>query len=314
MGRGGGGGGRGGGGFSGGSRGGSFRSSGGGGRGGGGGFHFSGGHHHHYTSGRYSRTYVYSGSSGPVGAIITVIVVAVFMMLMFTLVVGRSGGSITRSTIDREKLDSQYVNLSSTWFDDSAMGWISSSKVLEDGLKDFYNETGVQPYLVITDNIYGDTSPTGQEVWDYGNDVYNSMFTDEGHMVFVFQCVDGGTDYMMAAVTGAQAKTVLDDAEALEILYDYVDSYFWSDRDEDEMFADAFSDAADRIMSKQMPLTVVVIIAAVVVVALIAVVIVVKTVTKRAKEKAAETERILNTPVDKFGDKSVEDLKDMYDE
>lgn len=309
MGRGGGGGGRGGGGFSGGSRGGSFRSSGGGGRGSrsSGGFSFGGG------GGRYySRTYAYG--RGPVNATITAAILLLFVALLAISLASSFGAGITRSTVDREKLDSQYVNLSSTWFDDSAMGWISSSKVLEDGLKDFYNKTGVQPYLVITDNIYGDTSPTGQEVWDYGNNIYNSMFTDEGHMVFVFQCVDDGTDYMMAAVTGAQAKTVLDDAEALEILYDYVDSYFWSDRDEDEMFADAFSDAADRIMSKQMPLTVVVIIAVVVVAALIAVVIVVKTVTKRAKEKAAETERILNTPVDKFGDKSVEDLKDMYDE
>ena len=254
MGRGGGGGGRGGGGRFGGSRGGSFRSSSGGGRGGrsfggGGGFRPrppGGGFHYHHGS-RYHRSTVYVGGGRPTLATylitaIVLIVIAAFVAIPSMFPYGFSGGSgdITRSTIEREKLDGQYVTLSSAWYDDSAMGWISSPAVLEDGLMDFYNATGVQPYLVITDQINGDYSPTGDEVWEYANQVYDQMFSDEGHLVFVFQCQDGGTDYMMAACTGAQAKVVLDDAEALEILYDYVDYYFWSDYDEDEMFARAF--------------------------------------------------------------------------
>ena len=332
MGRGGGGGGRGGGGRSGGSRGGSFRSSSGGGRGGrsfgggggfrprpsGGGFH----HHHHYYGGpRYRRNIVWvnGGRPGLATYVITAIVLIVMAMLvalpsMFPYGFFSGSGDITRSTIEREKLDGQYVTLSDTWYDDSAMGWIASPAVLEDGLKDFYNETGVQPYLVITDQIDGDYSPTGDEVWEYANQVYDQMFDDEGHMVFVFQCQDGGTDYMMAACTGAQAKVVLDDAEALEILYDYVDYYFWSDYDEDEMFARAFRDAGERIMDTQMTTGQTVAIAAGVIVVAVVAVIVVRSVLKRQKEKAAETERILNTPVDKIDDPTLEDLKDKYDE
>lgn len=332
MGRGGGGGGRGGGGRSGGSRGGSFRSSSSGGRGGrsfgggggfrprpsGGGFH----HHHHYYGGpRYRRNIVWvnGGRPGLATYVITAVVLIVMAVLialpsMFPYGFGSGSGDITRSTIEREKLDGQYVTLSDIWYDDSAMGWIASSAVLEDGLKDFYNETGVQPYLVITDQINGDYSPTGDEVWAYANQVYDQMFDDEGHMVFVFQCQDGGTDYMMAACTGAQAKVVLDDAEALEILYDYVDYYFWSDYDEDEMFARAFRDAGERIMDTQMTTgQTVAIVAGVIVVAVVAVIIV-RSVLKRQKEKAAETERILNTPVDKIDDPILEDLKDKYDE
>ena len=222
-------------------------------------------------------------------------------------------GDITRSTIEREKLDGQYVTLSDTWYDDSAMGWIASPAVLEDGLKDFYNETGVQPYLVITDQINGDYHPTGDEVWNYANQLYDELFTDEGHMVFVFQCEDGKTDYMMAACTGVQAKTVLDEGEALEILYDYVDSYFWSDRDDDEMFADAFRDAGKRIMDTQMTTGQTVAIVAGVIVVVVVGYFIVKTLVKRSKEKAEETERILNTPVEKFGDSSLDDLKDKYD-
>ena len=328
MGRGGGGGGRGGGGRSGGSRGGSFRSSSGGGRGGrsfggGGGFRPrppGGGFHYHHGP-RYHRSTVYVGGGRSTLATylitaIVLIVIAAFVAIPSMFPYGFSGGSgdITRSTIEREKLDGQYVTLSSAWYDDSAMGWISSPAVLEDGLMDFYNATGVQPYLVITDQINGDYSPTGDEVWEYANQVYDQMFSDEGHMVFVFQCQDGGTDYMMAACTGAQAKVVLDDAEALEILYDYVDYYFWSDYDEDEMFARAFRDAGKRIMDTQMTTGQTVAIAAVIIVVAVVAVVIVRSVLKRQKEKAAETERILNTPVDKIYDPTLEDLKDKYDE
>lgn len=325
MGRGGGGGSRGGGGRSGGSRGGSFRSSGGGGRGvshnsssSGRGFgSFGGGfrpvrRHYHHGPG-YRTTYVRHVS--PAESLLTTAFVIFIMLVVFFFAVfrGTFGGDITRSTIEREKLDSQYVTLSDTWYDDSAMGWIDSGKVLEDGLKDFYNETGVQPYLVITDQINGDYHPTGDEVWNYANQLYDELFTDEGHMVFVFQCEDKKTDYMMAACTGVQAKTVLDEGEALEILYDYVDSYFWSDRDDDEMFADAFRDAGKRIMDTQMTTGQTVAIVAGVVVVVVVGYFIVKTLVKRSKEKAEETERILNTPVEKFGDSSLDDLKDKYD-
>lgn len=109
-----------------------------------------------------------------------------------------------------------------------------------------------------------------------------------------------------------QAKTVIDD-EALEILYDYVDTYFYSDYDEDEMFARAFQDAGNRIMSKTVSSVIVIVLVIGVVAVLIIVFCILKAVFKRSKEKAAETERILNTPVSSIGDQSMEDLKDKYD-
>lgn len=329
MGRGGGGGSRGGGGRSGGSHGGSSRSSSSGGRGRsyssgsrgpmnyGGHYHM---HGHYYGPGGYRRYEHYGGPAAAGRTIMTFLVI--FFMIIFTFIslvtfaILRIGGfdTVTRSTIKREKLDSRYVTLSDEWYDDSAMGWISSGRVLEDGLKDFYNDTGVQPYLVITDQVYGDYSPTGDEVWDYANQVYDRMFSDEGHMVFVFQCPDGSTDYTMAACTGAMAKTVLDDGEALEILYDYIDHYFYTDLDEDEMFAMAFSKAGERIMHTQMsPVTVLIIAIAVIIVVTI-VWSIVRSSQRRDREKAEETERILNAPLEKFGDQDLDDLKEKYNQ
>lgn len=324
MGRGAGGGSRGGGGRSGGSRGGSFRSSSSGGRGRssssigsrpgmGGHIHGSGFHmHRHFHAGPVIYRRRYSPLSGALVPIILFFaVLLVFMGAIFSITV--PSNQITRSTVERTKLAKQYVVLSDRWYDDSAMGWISSGHTLEQGLRRFYNETGVQPYLVITDQVDGNYSPTGDELWEYANQVYDEMFSDEGHMVFVFQCEDGGTEYMMAACTGNQAKTVIDE-EALEILYDYIDSYFYSDMDEDEMFSKAFSDAAKRIMDTQMAIgSVVAIVIGVIVVAVLVLIIVVS-IIRRSREKAEETERILNTPLEKYNDPEVEGLKEKYNE
>lgn len=268
---------------------------------------YSGIHRHYHT---YS-----TGLDSPMSYLLSAIIVMVIIFFIVMIFSGRSGtAGITKSTIERDRLSGQYVDVVDNWYDDSAMNWISSGFKLESGLRDFYNETGVQPYLVITDQVNGDYNPTGQDVFNYANLIYDEMFSDEGHMVFVFQCPDNGTEYNMAACTGAQAKSVVDE-EALEILYDYLDYYFYSDLDEDEMFAKAFEKAGERIMHKDTPIIVYVSAVAGIGLMVFAVCFVVKTKARRAKEKAAETERILNTPVDKIGnvDPELEDLKDKYD-
>lgn len=302
MGRGGGGGGgRGGGSSGGGSRGGSYRSSSSGGRGS---SSFSSSGRSHYYS---SRGYHQIGNSGWYTnfdvrskfdwAVVIICVAAILLGYLFQYMPAR----ITPSTIAREALDKKYVDMSTDWYDDSDMHWIASPGTLKDGLRYFYDKTGVQPYLVIVEDINGDLAPSGDEVWEYGNEIYDEMFTDEGHMVFVFQCPDGGTNYMMAAVTGVQAKTVVDD-EALEILYDYLDAYFYSDRDEDEMFADAFRDAADRMMKKTTPIILIIVLAVAFVVVVFIAYLALKAYFKRKKEEAEETERILNTPISQLGE------------
>lgn len=216
--------------------------------------------------------------------------------------VGTSSG-ITASTVDREPLGKQYVTDTGEYIDDS-IGWIRSRSKVEKGLRYFYDKTGVMPYLVVTEQVDGTYHPTGQQVWDYGDTVYDREFSDEGHLVFVLQCRDETTDYTMAGVTGTMAKTVIDE-EALEILYDYMDHNFYSDKSEDEMFADTFRDAADRIMSREgEPMAKAVKIlggGAIILAGLVVVYLILKAILKRQREKAEETQRLLETPVEKIG-------------
>jgi len=212
--------------------------------------------------------------------------------------------------MDRTPLEKKYVTDTGEWLEDS-LGWIRSQATVKKGLKYFYDKTGVMPYLVVTETINQSVHPTGQEAWDYGNLIYDDHFDDEGHLVFVFQCEDNGTDYTMAGITGAMAKTVIDD-EALEILYDYMDYYFNSDVTEDEMFSGAFRDAADRIMTKTPNYTALYVRYICGTISVIAICFIVKAVHKRRKEAAEETQRILNAPVETIGDEKVDTLASKY--
>ena len=181
-------------------------------------------------------------SSDKTGLIIFIIVFCLY--LLAELIPDSSAGGIQKSTVEREKLDSPSQSVSQDYYEDH-LGWIKSSSVLEDGMKHFYEETGVQPYLVITDDIGGNDYSKAAEK-KYANEVYDAHFTDQAHLVLVFQEKDG--QYHSFYLVGTEAKTVIDD-EAGEILLDYIDHYYYSDLDEDEMFSKAFRESADRMMT-----------------------------------------------------------------
>ena len=153
------------------------------------------------------------------------------------------GGSITRSTVNRERLDSDYTK-SDIWYRDD-LNWITSPSVLQRGLQHFYEKTGVQPFLYITDDVGSSGYATDDQLEKFGNQIYDKYFEDECHLVVVFYEKD--SKYRSFYVTGTEAKTVID-SEAGEILLDYIDHYYYSDYEESEFFSRSFSEAADRIM------------------------------------------------------------------
>ena len=146
----------------------------------------------------------------------------------------------------------------------------------------------------------------------YAEELYPQLFTDEGHFLLVF-CDDDRGSYNCGYVVGSQAKTVMDD-EAVAILADYLDRYYNDySISEEEIFSNTFEDTGERIMTvTKSPLpTVAVCIAVVVVAALVFV-----TLKKRREQREREQKRaeeILKTPLEKFGDKEVEDLAKKYE-
>ena len=227
--------------------------------------------------------------------VILVLVVLLFCGIGFFFSDG-SGGSITASTVAREALPANAVT-ETGYYTDADGDWIHNESELVSGLKQFYRETGVQPYVYILPNGESTSVP---DLKSRAEALYPQLFTDEAHFLLVF-CDDGRGGYNCGYTVGSQAKTVMDN-EAVSILADYLDRYYNdSSVSEEEIFSNAFAKTAKRIMTttKSPVVPIAVSFAAIVVIALI-----IFAVQKRreAKERQRQAdEKMWSTPLESFG-------------
>lgn len=253
------------------------------------------------------------GGGGCGSTLITFIVIgfiAVFLLPMIFGGAGNSGNSgnsessITRSTVEREPLPAGSVNETDYYTDDA--NWVENQTVMVDGLRHFYNETGVQPHVYITTEINGSSNASMNEVEEYTNELYDELFTDEAHLLLMFY--EGSpSNYTTYYVTGTQADQVID-REAADILLDYIDRYYYDmSLNTSEFFSKSFRDAADRIMevttSPWIPVFLVI-------GGIILVGILFLWWRKRKEQEAIQakrTEDMLNKPIDTFGTQSEAD-------
>lgn len=268
-----------------------------------------------------------SGCGGCLSTVIVVLIIILFVGLLTTTCSGCSGSymgdqgndyaytsSETSSSTVRTKLDSDDVT-KTTYYTDEDGGWISSSSRLESGLEYFYNKTGVQPYVYILAN--GTTTSTS-ELGSKAEDLYDELFSDEGHFLVVF-CDDGEGSFNWGYCAGSKASTVMDQ-EACEILNTQLGIVYNEAETDEEVFSDAFRATADSIMAgadeqaqSESNGKIAIGVGVVVVIAGVAYVIVRK--KKAADEERKErAEEILNTPLESFGDKDVEDLASKYED
>ena len=227
--------------------------------------HHSSSYHSRYNGGPrfyYFGGTRYSGSSGYSGGYSntpkksgTSVWKKIWLVILILIIIGAllpddkntssgSGGGITKSTVNRERFDSSSYQKSDVWYRDE-LNWITNPTTLHRGMEHFYDKTGVQPFLYITDDVGTKGYASDSQLEKFGNEIYDKYFDDECHLVVVFYEKD--KKYRSFYVTGTQAKTVIDD-EAGEILLDYIDHYYYSDYEESEFFSRSFSEAADRIM------------------------------------------------------------------
>lgn len=264
--------------------------------GGGGGGHNSGG-----NGGKNS-------GCGTLAAIFAVILI--FVIVLSVLMGGLpAGGNIQKSTVAREKLPASAVT-ETAYYTDEDGSWFSNKAELENGMKQFYRDTGVQPYLYVLPN--GQTASV-KELTAFAEELYPQLFTDEGHFLLVF-CDDNRGSYNCGYVAGSAAKTVMD-GEALAILADYLDRYYNDySISEEEIFSLTFEKTGERIMTvTKSPVVPVAVCIVVVVVAVLAFI----TLKKRREQREREQKRaeeILKTPLEKFGDQDVEDLAKKYED
>lgn len=267
------------------------------------------------SSGRvYRGTYGSGGCSGcgclsvPFTVIIAVILI-VFIIALVPTCQGSGGNvNITKSTVVRQPLPRGSVTETGYYTD--TLGWIGNKTKLTAGMKNFYQKTGVQPYLYITDNINGSYNPTVEVAEEFAGSLYDNLFRDEAHLLLIF-FEPYPNEYSTYYLAGRVGKTVIDE-EAADILLDYIDRYYSYDLTNEEFFSKAFNDAGKRIMTVyKSPWPAVVWTILGIIILLIALYWWRKAKEQRNREAEA-TERILNTPLDTFGDREVEDLAKKY--
>jgi len=274
-----------------------------------------------YGGGMWRRPYWgrprYGGGGGGCGgAGCGFILMAVFLLMVVMIVISSIGnfnptmpGSVTPSTIEREPLPSGLVN--ETDYYTAQTGWFENHTTLLHGLRHFYNETGVQPHIYITDNLDGETDPSFDEFYEYADNLYDELFTDEAHLLLVFFEPSAG-NYIFELVRGKQIGTVVDN-EAMDIIYDYVERYYHDHSlTYDQLFSKAFEDSADRMMevTKSPWITVWIVIAVVVLIFILFS----WWKSKQAQKnlEAQQTKDILSQPIEKFGASPEEELTKKY--
>lgn len=236
-------------------------------------------------------------------AVITILIVGLLILFAVVFSIGSSGASdaanerdITDSTVARTKLEG------TTYKDEvyDELGWINTSAVAN-GIRPFFNKTGVQPAidLVNRPDLIGDSAGQAAEA----ERIFEELGLSDSTFLFVYFDNDG-VDGDWNTWVGNRATTVMD-SQAVQIFGDYLNQNWFSDKSEDDVLIDTFNSTADRIMSRTTnanDVAVWVWIAVGVAAAGILTVVIMKTKRKNEAEKAAETERILNTKINDLED------------
>ena len=263
-------------------------------------------YHHHHTSIYYGPW----GGGYHTASLWPFIAIMAFMIILLSVFTNniRNSNSVPKNTTQRTAL-SGVVN-KTDWYEDN-IGWVSSRNTLIEGLEDFYNKTGIQPYIILV--------PYTEEYWtgdvlnataadQYLQTVYESKFTDEAHFIFAYfqSRVDSRTEMEgeFRYLSGYAADTIMDN-EAISILWGFFEqNYYNTSLTMEEMISNTFSETAERIMSRPTngwDFAKVAIIVMAVVAVIVVIYLIIKNANKRAKEKEEYTKKILNTPLETFG-------------
>jgi hypothetical protein len=237
----------------------------------------------------------------------------IFAIIMIYLLFGVAGGGYryddydsksndsVESTIVREKLDSGNAYINDCIIDE--LGWFDNTTKTEKELKEFWEKTGVQPYIIL--KTYDSSLTTNAEKEQWAKDYYDENFDTENIFLYVYfseQDSDNDVGYM-AYANGYQTSSVMD-SEAVEIFWNYIDKYWYSNETTDQVFIKAFNSTATAIMSgsdsKSGGSVLKVLGKIIMVIAVIAVIIFVVSLISRNRRKKEEAEveearkRILN--------------------
>lgn len=264
-------------------------------------------HHYHHTPPPPRRGYygyrrnVYTSSSSGLGTLIACLIV--FAVVIFSFFMIASDDSDVTSTINREKIENPIPYDNNCIKDE--LGYVENTSKLSKNLKNFYNKTGIQPYIYL--KSYDETLTSDSQKDNYAQNWYEQNIDNEDTFLFVYyEDQDPNEIGYMAYVNGKQVTSVMD-SEAVNIFWNYIDRY-WTDNSLStvEVFTKTFNSTANTIMEKSTTsndiIKIICIIVGIVIV-IGGIIYILRMKFKRDKE----TVEILKTPLDKS-----DELRDKY--
>lgn len=268
-------------------------------------------HHYHHTPPPPRRGYygyrrnVYTSSSSGLGTLIACLIV--FAVVIFSFFMIASDDSDVTSTINREKIENPIPYDNNCIKDE--LGYVENTSKLSKNIKNFYNKTGIQPYIYL--KSYDETLTSDSQKDNYAQNWYEQNIDNEDTFLFVYYEDQNPNEIgYMAYVNGKQVTSVMD-SEAVNIFWNYIDRY-WTDNSLStvEVFTKTFNSTANTIMEKSTTsndiIKIICIIVGIVIV-IGGIIYILRMKFKRDKEKAKETVEILKTPLDKS-----DELRDKY--
>ncbi|MCD8083277.1 MAG: hypothetical protein LUE86_07215 [Clostridiales bacterium] len=241
---------------------------------------------------------------------LSVIMLIVAVLLLWNA--ARASSASKNAGVAREKLDSSACTLSGQWIGDELDGF-RDTRTVTDAMQYFYDETGVQPYLLICDNMDGAGGQiTDSQAETYLSDLYDSLYGDEGHMIFAFMEYQTSR-YLTYVYTGTAADTVMDET-ARDTFLNIADRYYTDQSlSDEEYFAKIFTEAADTIMADpgaKSRSAMIYALAAVAILVIMTVGLIAFKIQEKKVEEARELRDIIDTPIPKSPEE--EELERKY--
>ena len=290
--------------------------------------------------------YQLSGQAITIIVIFVVISALAFACSGFGYAIEPSEGTeaIPPSTVQRTPLEYEET-ITSEFYHDSDGSWIGNDNQLFTGMDEFYEETGVAPYLYILPNglfnkndpdvemntilqeeaqynmsrtfpqeeltITSSGLPIGDRISEFSQKLYAILFEDGAHFLVVF-CDDGNGGFDVGYWVGGKSRTIIDE-EAIDIFSAYLNNnYLDYSLTEEQIFSNTFVQTADRIMSITQSPTVPILIIIAVISGICVVIFVVVTIIRNKREKDKKMEGRYKS-LEKFGDQELEELEKKYE-
>ncbi len=198
------------------------------------------------------RRHTYYGGGG--GCLSSILAIFTVVIIIIIAAVSCTAGSeyhpdtnkTAVSTVSREKLTTSGSFDSNCIVDE--LDWFDNVKSAGKSLKTFYDKTGVQPYVVLLSYNASLTNDASKE--EYAENYYNNNINNEDTFLFVYFAEKNQDDDVgyMCYVGGNNTRSVMD-SEAVEIFWEYIDDYWYSDLSTDELFETVFTKTANSIMA-----------------------------------------------------------------